>query len=99
MKFKRKLNNIYYERNKEKKEFNVKEIILSNFLTENNDKKDDNKPQENNHKRKRQRIYTNFILNNEEEENNNNEKRKIEKTPLNEFAKFRRNRKSKEQEQ
>ena len=98
MKFKRKLNNIYYERNKEKKEFNVKEIILSNFLTENNDKKDDNKPQENNHKRKRQRIYTDFILNNEEE-NNNNEKRKIEKTPLNEFAKFRRNRKSKEQEQ
>ena len=99
MKFKRKLNNIYYERNKEKKEMNGKEIILSNFLTENNKKKDDNKPQENNHKRKRSRIYTNFILNNEEEENNNNEKRKIEKTPLNVFAKFRRNRKSKEQEQ
>ena len=103
MKFKRKLNNIYYERNKEKKEINGKEIILSNFLTENNDKKDDkkdnNKPQENNHKRKRSRIYTNFILNNEEEENNDNEKRKIEKTPLNVFAKFRRNRKSKEQEQ
>ena len=73
MKFKRKLNNIYYERNKEKKEINGKEIILS---------------------------YTNFSFNkdvkSENEENSDNEKRKIEKTPLNVFAKFRKNRKSKE---
>ena len=59
-----------------------------------------NKPQEINHKRKRSRIYTNFSFNkdvkSENEENSDNEKRKIEKTPLNVFAKFRKNRKSKE---
>ena len=107
--FKRKLNNIYYEREKEKKEKEKdKNIIESNYRTEYNDNKDDNKPQEINNKRKRSRFYSNFLTNNKEksqdkelvkEENNENGKRKIEKTPLNIFSKFRRNRKQTETEQ
>jgi len=97
MKFKKKLNNIYYERNKEKKEINGKEIILSNYLSEKDiKKKDDNKLQDLNHKRKRSRIYSNFVLNNtdiSEEKEENNDIRKIENTSMNVFAKFRKNRK------
>ena len=102
MKFKKKLNNIYYERNKEKKEINGKEIILSNYLSEKDiKKKDDNKLQDLNHKRKRSRIYSNFVLNNNdisEEKEENNDKRKIENTSMNVFAKFRKNRKPTETE-
>ena len=108
--FKRKLNNIYYEREKEKKE-KEKDIIESNYRTEyNNNNQEDTKPIaiDINNKRKRSRFYSNFATNynekekekeKEKEENSDNEKRKIEKTPLNIFSRFRRNRKVTEAEQ
>ena len=55
MRFKRKLNNIYYEHEKDKKEKEKdKNITESYYRTEYNDNKDDDKPQEINNKRKGQ---------------------------------------------
>ena len=95
MKYKRKLNNIYYEREKEKKEKEKNnEVIESNYLTENND----NNEQSTTGQKKRSRYFNeinniNQKQNQEQpkEEKNDEQKRKIEKTPLNIFSKFRRN--------
>ena len=95
MKYKRKLNNIYYEREKEKKEKEKNnENIESNYLTETND----NNEQTTTGQKKRSRFFSelnniNQKQNQEQpkEEKNDEQKRKIEKTPLNIFSKFRRN--------
>ena len=95
MKYKRTLNNIYYEREKEKKEKEKNnEIIESNYLTETND----NNEQSTTGQKKRSRYFSelnniNQKQNQEQpkEEKNDEQKRKIEKTPLNIFSKFRRN--------
>ena len=115
MRYKKRLNDIYYEREKEKKEKEPeketkKEINESNYRTEYNNKSDKNNKEQNpDNKRKRSRFYSNFITENKEpepekeqvkeEKNDNEQKRKIEKTPLNIFSKFRKNRKSVENEQ
>ena len=111
--FKRRLNNIYYEREKEKKEKETeKEIIESNIQTEISGDKKEQIPEKN---RKRSRFFSNTTTENKEpqqeqekdndgekaEEDNNktDQRRKIEKTPLNIFTKFRKNRKSENHEQ
>ena len=115
MRYKKKLNDIYYEREKEKKEKEPEKETKNetnelNLKTEYNNKSVKNIQEQNpNNKRKRSRFYGNFITENKEPEpeqekikeetNENEQKRKIEKTPLNIFSKFRKNRKSVENEQ
>ena len=105
--FKKKLNNIYYEREKEKREKKEKEKIYQNYQTEIGDEDQEQKPEGS---RKRTRFYTDFgfvesIKEQPEQENNtrdlnkNEQKRKIEKTPLNIFNKFRKERKKDSNEQ
>ena len=110
--FKRKLNSIYYEREKEKKE--KEQIEPNNNKTEigyninNNDQipkqkkrsrfftsfdKIDVDTQQKDQVQEKEKEKDNESL------NNNEQKRKIEKTPLNIFSKFRRDRKSGANEQ
>ena len=100
--FKRKLNNINYEREKEKKE--KEQIDQNNNKTEITDNIN-NKNQIPNNQKKRSRFFSSFENINfqeqeqvqekdKEDKNNNEQKRKIEKTPLNIFNKFRKDRNS-----
>ena len=96
--FKRRLNSIYYEREKEKREEEKgKEKIDSNYKTEIAENIDKEKVQEKN--RKRSRFFSALTTDNKEQEpeqkkeketedntGKNEEKRKIEKTPLNIFS-------------